>query len=180
MDLDGSHQESSPAAQPVISRCQTVNANTAIYFPSSNTFLWIIPQIYYLLCIDCYYLFMLINHKSGVKSSMRIYHIFLAAVGNNNNICQRSCSALKCLLCVQLVLVLMLKNFLCHETNFCKFLWEKNDWTVTKIFFSCSTFRLVLLCGLPLSTSLRSNTSSGPFSGPKLDYVKEIFEPKCT
>jgi hypothetical protein len=51
-------------------------------FPSSNTFLWNTIKIFCLLSIDCYYLFRLINHNHGIKGSMCVPHIFLAAVTN--------------------------------------------------------------------------------------------------
>jgi hypothetical protein len=80
MDLDGAQQESWWAAKSTISGSGTVYVNTAIYFPSSNTFLWNTPLILCLLSIDCYYLLRLINHKSRIQSSHVRYHIFLAAI----------------------------------------------------------------------------------------------------
>jgi hypothetical protein len=56
--------------------------NIVHYFPSSINFLWETPQIFYPLGIDCSYLFRLINHNHGIKASICIRHIFLAAVRN--------------------------------------------------------------------------------------------------
>jgi hypothetical protein len=80
MNLDGAQQKSLRAAKSVISGRGAVYLNTAIHFPSSNTFSWNTPQILWVLSFDCYCLVRLINHKTGIKASMCGHCIFLAAV----------------------------------------------------------------------------------------------------
>ncbi len=69
MDLDGAPQEDSCGAKSVISKCQTICLLIAIYFPTSIIFLWNTSRISCPLSNDCYYLFRLISHNSGIKAS---------------------------------------------------------------------------------------------------------------
>jgi hypothetical protein len=63
--------------------------NIGIYFPSSITFLWNTHQVFCLLSIGCY-LLKLIKNNDGIKASLCIHHIFLAAVTNNNLLHERN------------------------------------------------------------------------------------------
>jgi hypothetical protein len=74
----GTHQEGSRAAKSVISRCQTMSVNIVIYFPSDIIFMWRTPQIFFLLSIDCSYLFRLTNHNDGIKASMHSHLIIFS------------------------------------------------------------------------------------------------------
>ncbi len=73
MDLDGTHQEDARIFKFMIRRmegCRTMNLSIAIYLLTSIIFLWNTPQISYLLSIDCYNLFRLINHNSRIIASV--------------------------------------------------------------------------------------------------------------
>jgi hypothetical protein len=82
MELDCAQQEILQAAKYMISGCEVVYVNTAIYFPSSYFFLVEHSSDTCLLSIGCFYLFRLINHETGIKASMCVHHTFLHGCGS--------------------------------------------------------------------------------------------------
>jgi hypothetical protein len=57
----------------------------AIYSPTSTIFVWNTPSISCLPCIDCYHLFKLINHNSGIKASKCIHHNVFSCIVNSQS-----------------------------------------------------------------------------------------------
>jgi hypothetical protein len=63
----------------MISICQTMCVSNAIYSPTSIIFLWNTLPISCLPITDCYHLFRMIIHNSGIEVSAWIDHIVFAA-----------------------------------------------------------------------------------------------------